>query len=212
LLSPAALAELHGRTGADGARPLGWAPRQGNDVFPNQFFHAGWLFTASASQIILADSVMGIAVMTNRGIGLGGDDADQMAQAIVSILSGSDPSFPFPVGLAATVVSALLTLGTLLLAYRALTRARRWAEVCSGRRMTRNIVAFLPAAVWIPLFAFFPLWVGRLAGGRDASWTHFFYMASPVVVWLASAALAGAVTIAARSWQLARRRSHARQA
>ena len=210
LISRSALAELHGRSDAKGARPLGWAPREGNDVFPNHFFHAGWLFTASASQIILADSAIGIAVMTNRGIGLGGDDADQMAQGIVSILSGSEPSFPFPTGLVATVVFALLTLGTILLAYRAFVRARRWAEKRSGRTMVRNIVAMEPAAMWILLFAFFPSCVGRLAGGRDASWTHFFYMASPVVVWLATTALAGLMTIAVRSWHLARLRTAAR--
>ncbi len=197
IVSERSLAEMHGGSAGAGRRGLGWSRRDSSDAGPARLGHSGWLFTSSASQVLL-ESGYAVAVMANRGIGLGGDDADRIAGSLIAISEGKQPSVGAPTGSILAVVFIALTLGTVALGIRGVRRARTWAQRATSHSVIGTVLRLLPLAGCIPLFAFLPSILGGLGGGRDATWFQYWLMAAPLLVWLAVMALVALVVIVAR--------------
>ena len=209
LVSPEGLRRLHGdaasASGEPARRGLGWTWRREGDGGA-QLYHAGWLFTATASQVVLPAEGYGIAVMANRGIGLHGDDADRLARGVISILRGEEPAAATPLGAFLGAAFALVTLGTVAMGVRALRRSRRWAERHATRPLPRLVLLLAPLVVPAAVLARFPEVAAYAAGGRDASWFQLWLMAAPLIVWFFVAALLALAVLAARLRQLTRLR------
>jgi hypothetical protein len=190
LISAAGLNELH--------RGLGWNVyvREGRTAFT----HNGILFTFSARQYVLPDvqDGLGIAVVTNTGIGLAPVDSDAIAQAVMAIAERRSPGSGGPSSLLVDTLLGSLSLIAVFLGALALRRSKRWANARRNRAYWRIVGAQLPCVTPVVLLAFYPGVVGMVAGGRDVNWIQSLYLSALLFVFVAVWATTSAAVITAR--------------
>ncbi|MEV6648699.1 serine hydrolase domain-containing protein [Amycolatopsis sp. NPDC051371] len=164
---------------------LGWAAWQ-----PGQLSHNGEWFTHTAAQILLPDGY-GIAVLADTGLALD-NDAESLAQGLVTLVQGGSPEPVLPAGVIADRVLAALALIAVGLAVVGVRRARR------KLRWWRIVPPLLPL---VPL-AFLPQLLGVVFAGRRGTYGQVLYVWPGLVVVLGVVALAGLTVAAARATAL----------
>ena len=190
LISTSGLNELH--------EGLGWNlyVREGRKAFT----HNGILFTFSARQFVLPDVAngLGIAVMTNTGIGLAPVDSDAIAQAVMAIAERRPSRSEGPSGFWVDVFLASVCVIVVLLGALALRRSNRWANVRRSRARWRIVATQLPCVIPVLVLIFYPDVVGMVAGGRDVNWIQSLYLSALLFVFVAVWAAISAAVIASR--------------
>ncbi|MCX5205596.1 beta-lactamase family protein [Streptomyces sp. NBC_00237] len=179
---------------------MGWTQETGEG--PREIRHTGQLLTHNAAQILLPDSLTGIAVVTNTGM-ISGDDATLLAQGIADLARGDSPGSDVPFTLQADYVLAALTALSLALGTTGVVRARRWARLTATRPWWRTALRTLPHTLPIASFLF----VGDLAGlltRRGADLAMISYVWPALFLWLATSAAASAAVLAARAFRTVR--------
>ncbi|WIY03171.1 serine hydrolase domain-containing protein [Amycolatopsis mongoliensis] len=180
VLSPASVALAH--TPAPGRDyALGWGAYR-----PGQLSHNGEWFTHTAAQILLPDGYA-VAVVADTGLALD-NDAESLAQGLVTLLQGGSPEPALPAGVVADRILAALALLAVGLAVVGVRRAgrkpRRW----------RVVPPLLPL---VPL-AFLPQLLGVVFAGRRGTYSQVLYVWPALVVVLGVVAPAGLIVAAAR--------------
>lgn len=190
LISAAGLDELH--------QGLGWNlyMRDGQTAFT----HNGILFTFSARQYVLPEVAngLGIAVMTNTGIGLAPVDSDAIAQAVAGIADGRSAGSGGPSGFLVDMVLGSLCVIIAFSGMFALRRSRNWANARRNRARWRIVVTQLPCLMPVALFFFYPDVVGVVAGGRDVNWIQSLYLSALLLMFVVVWAVTSLAVIAAR--------------
>ncbi|MEU8638045.1 serine hydrolase domain-containing protein [Amycolatopsis sp. NPDC048633] len=180
VLSPASVALAH--TPAPGREyALGWGSYR-----PGQLSHNGEWFTHTAAQILLPGGY-GIAVLAGTGLALD-NDAESLAQGLVTLVQGGSPEPALPAGVIADRVLAALALLAVGLAVLGVRRARR------KPRWWRVVPPLLPL---VPL-AFLPQLLGVVFAGRRGTYAQVLYVWPGLVAALGVVALAGLAVAAAR--------------
>ena len=179
-LSPESVRRAH--TPAPGRDyALGWAAWR-----PGQLSHNGEWFTHTAAQILLPDGY-GIAVLAGTGLALD-NDAESLAQSLVTLVRGGAPEPALPAGVLADRVLAALALIAVGLAVVGVRRARR------KPRWWRVVPPLLPL---VPL-AFLPQLLGVVFARRRGTYAQVLYVWPGLVIALGVVALAGLTVAAVR--------------
>lgn len=154
------------------------------------YTHNGILFTFGARQYLLPEvgRGVGIAVVTNTGVGLAPLDADAIAGLLVRSVTGAPIVQPPRVGLWVDTVLACLILATLLLARRPVVRRRQRTRPAPSRR--RHGVFLAVCALPLAWLCLYPA-VLRTLTGRDLDWVQSLYLSPLLFAWVAALALAG---------------------
>jgi CubicO group peptidase (beta-lactamase class C family) len=173
---------------------LGWNTLDG-DPHGRRIMHNGILFTFSARQDLYPDAGrgIGIAVLTNTGVGLAPLDADAIAEVIRAAVLDGQNAQPAPIGLLVDSVLIALIVATLLGGWRAARRIRRNAarQVAPWRRASRLTAYALPV-FWIAVYP----WSLRVLFRRDLNWEQSVVLSPLTVVLVATlAAVAAALLI-----------------
>ncbi|GAA2403197.1 serine hydrolase domain-containing protein [Streptomyces glaucosporus] len=174
---------------------MGWsrgAPGEG----PRQLRHSGELLTHNAVQILLPDSGIGIAVVTNTGM-VSGDDSSVIARGLVDLARGENPGAVKPFSMTADPVLAALTLLAVALGVPGVVRARRWAGRAVDRPLWRTVLRSLPYALPVLLLVLLGDLVGLLTN-RAADLALLARLWPALVVWSAVTAAVCAVVLVAR--------------
>ncbi|NRQ40673.1 beta-lactamase family protein [Nonomuraea sp. NN258] len=189
VLSPAGMREMRTPSRLDDSYALGWSAGTtpgGEPVIQ----HGGDLFTSTAYQVLLPRSGYGLAVMANTGMAF--SDARALKDGLVAMIEGRAPEVPSRSSyLAVDVLFAALTLATIVLAWRGVVRARRWA---ARRRWWWVLPLLAPAALCASMSAVFRV----LSRGGDIMWIQVVYLYPTFMAWLVTAAVAGVLVAVAR--------------
>ncbi|MBF8192579.1 beta-lactamase family protein [Nonomuraea sp. K274] len=190
ILSPRSVKEMRTPSRQNPAYALGWSigrTSRGTPVIE----HGGDLFTSTAYQRLLPG--YGIAVMANTGMAF--DDAGTLMDGLTAMIEGGTPQVPAtPPYLVTDLLFLLLTLVTIGLAVRGVSRSGRWAAVRTGRQRWRLLPCFAPLALCLAIAPIFRV----LARGGDIMWIQVGYLYPTFMIWLVSAATAGTAVAAAR--------------
>ncbi|MFI7693052.1 serine hydrolase domain-containing protein [Nonomuraea sp. NPDC049655] len=197
-LSPRSVKEMRTPSEQDGEYALGWEigeTARGTPVVR----HDGDLFTSTAAQLLMPERGYGVAVMANTGTAFG--DAGALMDGLVALIEGGTPEIPSsPPYLVTDILFVLLTLATVGLAVRGVARSRRWAVGCVGWRRSRLLPLLAPLALCVTIV---PIMRVLLRGG-DIMWIQVVYLYPTFMIWLVTAAVAGAAVTAARLLAAAR--------
>ncbi len=188
VLSPSSVALAH--TPAPGRDyALGWAAWR-----PGQLSHNGEWFSHTAAQVLLPDGY-GVVVLATTGLALD-NDAEALAQGLVTLLQGGTPEPALPAGEVADRVLAGLMLLSALLAVLGVVHARRWA----ARRTTwwRAGLRLLPCLAPGVVLALLPDLMGVVFAGRQGTFRQVLYVWPGVVAWLGFATLCALVVVVTR--------------
>jgi CubicO group peptidase (beta-lactamase class C family) len=188
VLAPASVTLAH--TPAPGrGYALGWAARR-----PGQLSHNGEWFGHTAAQVLLPGGY-GVAVLATTGLALD-NDAESLAQGLVTLLEGGTPGLALPAGVVADRVLAGLILVSVLLTALGVAHARRWAARRKNRWSAgaRLLPCLLPALA----LALLPDLMSVVFAGRQGTFAQLLYVWPGVVAWPAAATLGGLVVSAAR--------------
>ncbi|WP_030245530.1 serine hydrolase domain-containing protein [Streptomyces sp. NRRL S-455] len=191
---------------------MGWWVKRdddGRDDKREEIQHTGQLLTHNSIAILLPDSKVGIAVVTNTGL-LSGDDAPQIAQGLVDLARGRNPEVAKPFSMTADWVLAALTLLATGLGIRGVLRARRWARHTARRRWWRVALRLLPHALPVLFLTQLASLLGLLMN-RSGTLAQTAYAWPALVVCAGAGALASTAVVTARALALLRHR-HGRRA
>jgi CubicO group peptidase (beta-lactamase class C family) len=200
VVSATAIDLMHTGSDPTGRYGFGWGVSRLPDGEP-RLAHDGALFTFTAYQLLLPASGYGVAVITNRGMTLGTNDAEAIGHGLADLIDGGPARLPAVPGLRlidATLGSA--TVVTLALAGAGLRRARRRAIL--RRPMWRRLLSALPCLLPTVVLLCLPRIGGYLFDGRDVTLKQIGYISPATVTFLAitsAAALAIPITRAART-------------
>ncbi len=185
-VSPAGMTAMH--------EDLGWTRQQAEGQLA--YTHSGILFTFSARQYLLPGlgRGVGIAVVTNTGVGLAPLDADAIAGLLLRRAAGTPVTQPPRTGLWVDAVLAGLILVTLLPTVRAAARGRRVPRPAPRWRHAAVLVACALPLAWLCLYPA----VLRALAGRDLDWVQSLYLSPLLFAWVAALALAGLAAAPAR--------------
>ncbi|MGV9772412.1 serine hydrolase domain-containing protein [Streptosporangium sp. NPDC003464] len=184
-----------------GTYGMGWQ-RGGPEHGSTWVQHSGWLLTHNSVQILVPDEGYGVAVVANTGMSPD-DDSVLIARGLVDLAQGRTPEPTAPFTMTADLVLAGLTILALALGARGALRSRRWARRRAGRPLWRAVLRLSPYALPLVIFASLASIFGFLYN-RAGTMEQITYLWLPLYVWLGTAALAGAVVIAARGFHLIR--------
>jgi CubicO group peptidase (beta-lactamase class C family) len=207
LVSERSLKEIHTASGPSGYA-LGW-DTDGPAAAPTRLVHSGNLLTFSAYQAVLPDAGYGVALLFNSGSALMLEQTG-IFYGLLEIVEGknSTPSGTRFNTSTLDLLLACLTTGVLVLGAGGVFTSRRWAtrHVHSPARM---VLRLLPQLSVMGLAVVFPHIAQLLMDGREVSWVDATYGWPALVIFVAGAMTASAVTLVARVWQLSRlRRGH----
>lgn len=172
--------------------------------------HSGIWFTYTASALLLP-SGYGVAVLGNSGFSLTNGGADQLADALATLLeSGTVPPPAAPTRLIVDLALAGLTAVSLLLGVRRLRQTPVWVTRAVDRPGWRGVLRLLPRLIPLVLLLTLPYLLGRIVGaGRDVTYRQVVYTAPALVVWGAVAAAMNATLLSVRVAAWMRRRHRA---
>jgi CubicO group peptidase (beta-lactamase class C family) len=188
VLSPASVALAH--TPAPGRDyALGWAAWR-----PGQLSHNGEWFGHTAAQVLLPGGD-GIAVLATTGLALD-NDAESLAQGLVTVVQGGTPELALPAGVVADRVLAGLILLSVLLAVLGVRHARRWAARRASwwRAGPRLLPCLLPGLALVLL----PELMSVVFAGRRGTFGQLLYVWPGLVAWLGAATLGALAVLVAR--------------
>lgn len=178
---------------------LGWNTI--DDAAGRRITHNGILFTFGARQVVLPDvrRGVGVAVVTNTGIGFAPTDADAIADMLLA--AGADGALHQPPRVALMVDAGLvaLTMATLLGGWLAVRRARRQARPRAGA--WRRLLAIAGTGLAVTWLAAYPWWL-RMVTRRDLNWEQSLDVSPLAFLFVTTLA---AVTVAASTarWRAA---------
>ncbi|UUU32328.1 beta-lactamase family protein [Streptomyces sp. CA-210063] len=186
---------------------MGWWRHQQGDG-PEQIQHSGQLLTHNSMAVLLPDSGIGIAVVTNTGL-ISGDDAAQISTGLVDLARGKNAEVAKPFSMTADWVLAALTLLAAGLGIRGVLRAPRWARHTARRPWWRTALRLLPQALPILLLTQLASLLGLLMN-RSGTLAQTTYAWPALVVCAATGGIASIAVITARALALVRHRRRAR--
>ncbi|MEU8149694.1 serine hydrolase domain-containing protein [Nonomuraea sp. NPDC048901] len=194
ILSPASVKEMRTPSVQNPDYALGWELDRTAGGTP-VVRHGGDLFTSTAQQLLMPGSGYGVAVMANTGMAFA--DSAALMDGLVALIEGRRPEAPSSPFLATDLVFTLLTLATVALAVRGITRSRRWAARRTGWQRWRLLPYLCPLILCTAIAPVFRV----LARGSDISWIQVVYLYPTFMIWLVTAAAAGTALVVARLWR-----------
>ncbi|WP_306361548.1 serine hydrolase [Nocardia sp. CC227C] len=199
LVSPAAVELMHAPpTGSDYA--MGW---QVDESDPGRLHHTGSWFTYTAEQVLLPRTGYGIVVLADMGMALESDPSI-IADGLVDITRGDQPTVRRPAGIYADWGLAAATAAVAVIAGIAVVRSRRWAHRQREMSLPGWLVALrqLPYLTAVPVLAFLPGLGSFVFAGRVGGFQHVLYVFPAVLVFLAVSVVAGVTVITTRAVRL----------
>lgn len=181
---------------------LGWEQNRGD----GRSGHSGVWFTYTAD-ILLTDSGYGIAVLGNGGFGLGNEGTVELTEQIAELTEGKQTDGATSMRLETDLALAALTLLTVGLAVRRLTRTSQWVNANRSGGWRALTLRLAPRLLPVVLLLLLPYLLGRfVSGGRDITLLQLAHYSPALVTWAGVAALLNLVTIGVRVAGLARSR------
>ncbi|MFG1665100.1 serine hydrolase domain-containing protein [Streptomyces sp. Y7] len=186
---------------------MGWRvtpAEEGRPDGPQEIQHTGQLLTHNSMAVLLPDSEIGIAVVTNTGL-IAGDDAPQIAQGLIDLAQGTSPEVAKPFSMTADWVLAAFTLLAVGLGIRGVLRAGRWARHTVRRRWWSVALRLLPHALPILFLVQLASLLGLLMN-RSGTLVQTAYAWPALVIFAGAGALASTAVVTARALALLRHR------
>ncbi|WP_217999296.1 serine hydrolase domain-containing protein [Nocardiopsis trehalosi] len=208
LVTADSVAEMHTPSAPNGSYGLGWmedVPEEG-DPMPTLVWHGGVQSTATAYQVLVPETGVGVAALFNSGMTLTENDTWNLVEGVIALTEGRTPPEGGSTLWRVDAVFGVLTAAAAALGVRGVVRAPLWARRRAGRPVWRAVVRLLPGLVPAALLAAFPSAASFLMGGRVGSWAQRFYAIPAELVFLWLAAAAGVAVVAVRTAHLVRAR------
>ncbi|WP_158607938.1 serine hydrolase domain-containing protein [Nocardia panacis] len=183
---------------------MGWWQGKSDDAV--RIYHTGDWFTYTAEQILLPESGYGIAILADTGLAVEGD-VSVLANGLVALAQGHEPTVRYPGGVYADWVLAALSLGGVAAGGFAIVRSRRWAQRRKGEHTWRTIARFVPYLAPAAILALLPQLAGYVFAGRAGNFIHVMYVWPALVISLGVGTITGLAVVIARGIRLATRRS-----
>ncbi|MFF2086943.1 serine hydrolase domain-containing protein [Nocardia sp. NPDC058176] len=204
ILSPAGISELHRPSAPDGHYALGWDNPPGQ---PRQISHSASSFTSTATMVLLPDSGVGIAVLSNSRVALESDTEAIMEDLIALALGESPRGTRLPLAFIADVTVLAAGVAVVAAGARQIRRSRSWAAHRKSRlSKTFGVLVYLCPAV---IFVCFTRMLELVTGGRGVSFRLLSHVWPTLLAVVATTAVVGLTIAIARALALRESRNAA---